>query len=61
MLWERHSNVGVDEIDEVHIIYSYLRRKKGACKYLPIQQDWIDNADNTSMDRAVDELVSCLI
>jgi excinuclease ABC subunit C len=55
------SNVGVDEIDEVHIIYNYLKRKEGKYKYLPIQQNWIDNADTSSIDRAVGELISCLI
>jgi len=33
------SNVGVDEIDEVHIIYNYLKRKEVKCKYLPIHQN----------------------
>ena len=58
---KKTDNIGVNEIDEVQIIYSYLKSKASKCKYLPIQQQWIDTMDTLSIDRAVDALISDLL
>jgi len=49
-------NIGKDEIDEVHIIYNYLKSKEGTCKYISILEQWINDNDSLSIDKAVDKL-----
>lgn len=51
-------NVGKDEIDEAHIIYNYLKSKESTCKYIAIPEQWINDRDSLSIDRAVDDLIS---
>lgn len=48
-------NVGKNEIDEAHIIFSYLKSKESTCKYISIPEQWINDMDSLSIDRAVDE------
>jgi excinuclease ABC subunit C len=50
--------IGKNEIDEIHIIYSYLKSKVSTCKYMPVQEQWIKNMDSLSIYGAVDELIS---
>lgn len=49
-------NIGKDEIDEVHIIYNYLKSKESTCKYVSIQERWINDMDSLSIDKAVHKL-----
>ena len=49
-------NIGKDEIDEAHIIYNYLKSKESTCKYVSISEQWINDMDGASIDKAVDEL-----
>lgn len=49
-------NIGKDEIDEVHIIYNYLKSKESACKYISIQEQWINDIDSLRIGEAIDEL-----
>ncbi len=51
-------NVGKDEIDEAHIIYNYLKSEESTCKYIAIPEQWINDMDNLSVDRAIDEFIS---
>ncbi len=48
-------NIGKDEIDEVHIIYNYLKSKESTCRYIVIPEQWINDMDSLSIDGAVDE------
>lgn len=48
-------NIGKDEIDEVHIIYNYLKSKGSTCKYIAIPEQWINDIDDLSLDRTVDK------
>lgn len=50
-------NIGKDEIDEVHIIYNYLKSKESTCKYISIQEQWINNMNSLDIDKAVDALL----
>lgn len=49
-------NIGKDEIDEVHIIYNYLKSNEGVCKYIAIPEQWINDTDDLSIGKAVDKL-----
>lgn len=49
-------NIGKDEIDEVHIIYNYLKSKESTCKYISIKEQWINDIDSLSIDKAVNKL-----
>lgn len=51
-------NVGKDEIDEAQIIYNYLKSKESTCKYIDISEEWINDMDSLSVDRAIDEFIS---
>lgn len=51
------TNVGKDEIDEVHIIYNYLKSKESTCKYITIPEQWINDRDSLNVDRAIDEFI----
>lgn len=50
-------NVGKNEIDEAYIIYNYLKNKESTCKYIVIPEQWINDMDSLSVDRAVDKFV----
>lgn len=50
-------SVGRNEIDEVHIIYNYLKSKESLCKYITIPDKWINDKDSASVNEAVDEFV----
>jgi len=50
-------NVGKNEIDEVYIIYNYLKSKESACKYMSIAEQWINDMDSSNINRAVDEFI----
>lgn len=50
-------NVGRNEIDEVHIIYNYLKSKGSSCKYITIPDEWINGKNNISLNKAIDELI----
>lgn len=54
-------NIGKDEIDEMHIIYSYLKSKGNTCKHIPVEEQWINDMDSFSINRAVDELISAVL
>jgi len=51
-------NIGKNEIDEIQIIYSYLKSKGSTCKYIPVQERWIRDVESSSIDSAVDELIT---
>lgn len=51
------SNIGKNEIDEAHIIYSYLKSKDNRCKYISIPEQWIKDMNSLSLDRAMDEFI----
>lgn len=48
-----------EELDEAHIIYSYLKYKNNDCKYTIIEDKWIDNKDNEKIDEAIENMLSC--
>lgn len=50
-------NIGKDEIDEVHIIYNYLKSKESTCKYISIPEQWINDIDSLSLDKAAHKLL----
>lgn len=50
-------NIGKDEIDEVHIIYNYLKSKESSCKYISIPERWINEMDGLSIDKAANKLL----
>lgn len=50
-------NLGKNEIDEVHIIYSYLKSKDNRCKYISIPEQWIKDMNSLSLDRAMDKFI----
>jgi excinuclease ABC subunit C len=47
-----------EELDEAHIIYSYLRYKNNDCKYIIIEDKWIANKDKQKIDEAIDSILS---
>lgn len=49
-----------EELDEAHIIYSYLKYKNNDCRYVIIENKWIDGKDKKSIDDAVENMLSCL-
>lgn len=49
-------NIGKNEIDEVQIIYSYLKSKGAPCKHVVIPQKIIDSENNLKMDKLIDKL-----
>lgn len=51
------TNIGKDEIDEVHIIYNYLKSKESTCKYTSIKEQWINDIDSLSIDKAAHKLL----
>ncbi|KHD36630.1 UvrABC system subunit C [Clostridium acetobutylicum] len=50
-------NVGKDEIDEVHIIYNYLKSKESTCRYIDIKEQWVNDSDSLRISGAVDEVI----
>jgi len=51
------TNIGKNEIDEVHIIYNYLKSKESTCKYISIPEKWIEDMDRLRIDRAIYEFI----
>lgn len=50
-------DIGKDEIDEVEIIYAYLKNKSNGCKYIVVSDKWLTCPNNTSLDRIIDKLL----
>ncbi|MDS0524700.1 UvrB/UvrC motif-containing protein [Clostridium sp. SHJSY1] len=46
---KRETNIGKDEIDEVNIIYNYLKSKNTACKYIAIKDSWLENVEDLNV------------
>ncbi len=51
------SSIERNEIDEMHIIYNYLKNPDGSCKYITIPCKWIKKPDKLSIGKAVDEVM----
>jgi excinuclease ABC subunit C len=49
--------IGKDEIDEAHIIYHYLKSAEKTCRFAPIEDQWVIDADSLKIRSAVDELI----
>jgi excinuclease ABC subunit C len=49
------TDIGKDEIDEAHIIYSYL--KSSNCRYVIISEDWLQAENMTDLNGAVRSLL----
>lgn len=47
------------EVDQAHIVYSYLKNKKGCC-YINIPAAWLKGNDYSKLERGVDKLVGKL-
>ena len=43
--------IGRDVIDEVQIIYSYLKSKQNNCRYIVISEEWIKAKDTLAIDK----------
>lgn len=50
--------IGVEEIDEAQIIYSYLKSKSTNCSYAVIPQKWIYNLEETKILNALNKIFS---
>ena len=50
--------ISKDEIDEVHIIYNYLKNKQNNCKYIVVSDEWLESINYTSIDEAIITLIS---
>lgn len=49
--------IGRDEVDQAHIIYSYLKHNKKSCRHFIIPDSWISNRNKESIYEAVDMLL----
>ncbi|MCR3759420.1 GIY-YIG nuclease family protein [Clostridium felsineum] len=50
-------NIDKNDIDEIHIIYNYLKSKDSVGKYMVILNDWLDNLEDLSFDKAIKEFI----
>jgi excinuclease ABC subunit C len=49
--------VGKNEIDEAHIIYSYLQSKTNNCKHIIIPPQWFISNEDNELTKAIDTLL----
>jgi excinuclease ABC subunit C len=52
--------IGRDEIDEVHIIYTYMKSKQNNCKYIVIPDKWIKSKNYLNIEKKLNILLSIL-
>ncbi|MBC8059991.1 MAG: UvrB/UvrC motif-containing protein [Clostridiaceae bacterium] len=50
--------IGRDEIDEVQIIYTYLKSHQNNCKYIAVSDEWIKAENYKHIEEALNILVS---
>jgi excinuclease ABC subunit C len=52
--------VGKYELDELQIIYSYLKNKSNNCKHVTINDKWLTDGNNMNVDKAIANLLNII-